>query len=256
MYSSWLSGVLMMTMAAMACVPPPPIGLPPPSGDAGPGMDAGDGDACRPVTSAGADGGTGYVICGDSERSYEPVHRVDAVACSDDGPASRRACEPEDLVGAESVPAPFVDCATDADCTDAARGRCRPYPMGGCFCGPSRCTSDDECGDGYACGCNEASWSASRTDPDAFDPNRIDTDDVCLPAECRTEGDCGGLPCMLSPDYQFCGLDALHSGLFCATDEDECRSDADCGDAPFVDCAFDGSKTRWRCVLVHYDCWA
>jgi hypothetical protein len=71
----------------------------------------------------------------------------------------------------------------------------------------------------------------------------------CRPANCRTDADCGGFECGLSPAP--CGLPA---GLFCRTAKDECKSGQECVDQKLGDtCVFDPMQGRWRCDLM-FEC--
>jgi hypothetical protein len=237
-----------------ACVAPsPPWTDPPNDDDAGlMSLDAGvPGVVCAPVPTT-ADAGSGYVICGE----FEPLHRVQDVACVEDAAPDQPVCDPTLFVvdGGSTV---ATECMTDEDCTDDRYGRCVPnfYGEDGCFCAASPCAQDDDCGAEGACGCNETNWEAllSERGIPAYDPGSIERSDLCLMAECRTDADCGDGACMLSPDYSSCGMRARHLGLFCTTDEDECRSDSDCA---WEDCVFDEGLRLWRCEALDFDCWA
>jgi hypothetical protein len=104
------------------------------------------------------------------------------------------------------------------ECTNDARA-CDRFAYGYCgarsdvsmrsFC-QSGCVSDNECGEGFACWCDEVAPNI---------PGR------CVPAQCRVDADCGGeRRCLQSRS----GCERVV--FACESERDECRIDADCDD--------------------------
>jgi hypothetical protein len=131
---------------------------------------------------------TGVERCADGSR-----HRYAAVPCTSDS-------FDEPLCTAE-----YFDYAA---CTDGQLAVVCPFDENWCDC-ITPCASDADCADGEACLCDEGNKGITR----------------CLPAECRTDADCGGTECGVSTDN--C---ALENRLACRTADDECHGSPDCAD--------------------------
>jgi hypothetical protein len=179
--------------------------------------------------SAGAagkapNGGTGGVV------NHEPVnHRATAAACDH----VRATTEPN----APDIDAGYVACHSHADCTAGEDGRCVGNGHDGWSCTYDVCFTDADCptgGDGpQLCACE----GGDRSD-----------NNVCLPGNCRVDGDCGAAG-YCSPSLGSCGNFVNFVGYFCHTKDDECSDDRDCGTG-FVGgayCAFMPSIGHWQC---------
>ena len=99
--------------------------------------------------------------------------------------------------------------------------------------GLSLCTSDSECGAGFACACAglPGFGSVSR----------------CVAAECMSDADCGGGKCLLSlgslPDAN-CEYGNL--GLFCSEDESPCGDNYACAGNGRA-CMYAAPTDRFEC---------
>jgi hypothetical protein len=181
-----------------------------------------------PMCEASDHGCAGFELIQHTERN-EPagielcanlaLHRHDAVACVQPfavEPCTDREapCEPCDLF---------------------PTGFCHGY-FGGTVCSCEYpCREDADCGPGSACLCSSGV-------PNACADGHSVGESQCVPADCRTDADCGGLFCGVSLTQ--CGST---DGLFCHTLEDECQGDADCPDDSNSRCAFDRDSARWVC---------
>ena len=183
-----------------------------------PAADAGSLPTTTPDAGPCADPPAGY---GLNNACAEPQHRHTAVACTPTPPAD---CSPH--------PEPeFNDCLEDADCSSNV---CKNNPDGGCFCGAPDCTTDEDCGAGFACICGGIPGMYRN---------------ACLPAACRTDADCASGRCLLSlstgSDLPCCDYGDF-GGLFCATPADECEDDNNCDP---------GESCAWRSDLGHFACY-
>jgi hypothetical protein len=204
-----------------------------------------------------------HEVCGPSARCAYDAGRSDAGPVADGGrdagdhvlpdggesclpraPAEHRSagstCDHERGPGSTPEPAggPPADCTTDADCTTGENGRCTGNTHDGWRCTYDSCFADSDCADAAAaCECE----GGFRSDHN-----------VCLPGNCRTDGDCATGYC--SPTFGSCGDYTGTVGYFCHTCEDECLDDADCGGdgswgAPY--CMFEPTLGRWTCSSSH-----
>jgi hypothetical protein len=117
-----------------------------------------------------------------------------------------------------------LECTSDAQCTAGPHGKCAQESMPTwefCAC-VYPCTNDGECPDGKVCTCESA---------DQFGR--------CVPANCKTDGDCASGRCSLAPGGRGCGTPRFA----CRTDQDTCSSDADCK----KDWGCDANGGRWTC---------
>lgn len=177
------------------------------SGDtAAPSTGGSSGDACAPATADPAlpcEGSTPFTYGGLDEpvEGWEVcdsglVHRTEAAQCQ----LPPGECEP----GAGDD-----ECTADADCTDAANGRCEG-PLGmspACAC-LYGCQTDADCGANEACFC-------------------LGVFSECIAADCRTDADCGeGSACTLDESDPSCGPGA--GRLTCTTPADSCAGSTGC----------------------------
>jgi len=138
--------------------------------------------------------------------------------------------------------APTV-CSKDADCADAG-ATIRGAALA-CFhgqCSYDQCATDQDCPSGDVCNCkgNPFGWAVSAGNS-------------CLPANCRSDGDCGPggwcAPTVSSGCGPFYGV----QGYYCHTCNDACIEDNDCAQlprgasftAPY--CAYDTTVGQWVC---------
>jgi hypothetical protein len=165
-----------------------------------------------------------FAACSTSPGVPE-THRVLGQTCT--------AMRGRESVSAEmcSTTNPTVTCRQDADCTQGTNGRC----LGGLHCVTScsydSCFSDSDCPTDKACLCrgNESSFVAN----------------VCVPAECHTDLDCGSRGfCSLSLSGCF-GAEICGDGYYCHTSHDSCIDDNDC--ASRHACFYDLLEKRWSC---------
>jgi hypothetical protein len=112
-----------------------------------------------------------------------------------------------------------------------------------CPDGPSasdECTSDAECGAGFACACGG--------------PQGFGFVNLCVPAECRSDSDCGGGACLLSLGSKpgaCCAYGNL--GLFCERSGSTCRSGGDCpGNG--IACMYAAGSDRFECQPYSCSC--
>ncbi len=154
---------------------------------------------------------------------FPTQHRETAIAC----PATPRA---PGYDKPDAAPGTSGKCEHDSDCTAGKNGRCRPPGHAESYCTYDACGSDADCGSGKVCECN--SWEGN----------------ACLPANCHTDGDCGGLGC--SPTRgETCGNMGGTVGYYCHTKKDDCVEDSDCkkkGDTQGM-CVYSPAGARWTC---------
>ena len=165
----------------------------------------------------------------DTDTTPEPdVHREVGETCDDersmDGPFNTS--EPQNM-----------QCATHADCTEGANGRCSDearFP--GTYCTYDECFSDDDCG-GNACVCGGGSAG----------------NNVCVTGECATDGDCG-LNGYCSPTLGGCGPFGGTVGYFCHGELDTCTNDSDCDEtSPEGYCRYFEDTGAWACATGQCD---
>jgi hypothetical protein len=122
-------------------------------------------------------------------------------------------------------------CPCTEPCTELGDGVCHNSVLG-CGC-KYPCTEDSECPIGAACLC-----AAS------LDDEEISViEGQCVPANCRSDMDCGGYPCAATRDG--CGY---VNGLYCQSGMDLCSFDSQCVDLGLGNhCAFSQSEMRWVC---------
>jgi hypothetical protein len=101
---------------------------------------------------------------------------------------------------------------------------------------PEVCSTDDDCGQGFACLCGHE--YANR----------------CVPAECRSTADCNGGKCLVSrgaADDECC--DRGHLGLVCSRSESTCQHGGDCpGNG--IACIYDERLDFFECKPVSCSC--
>jgi hypothetical protein len=167
----------------------------------------------------------------DTRVRSEPLqHRAAAGTCPGERPAA--GCTAQVFA---------MDCHADSECSDGTNGRCNGNAHDGCSCSYDECFTDAECPGGQVCDCRGA-WHYGASGG----PNR------CMPANCKTDSDCGpGNYCSPSLD-PVCGQYLGVAGWYCHTDKDDCTNDSDCGadgsfqwSAPF--CSYRPEVGRWTC---------
>ncbi|MBC8071025.1 MAG: ferritin-like domain-containing protein [Deltaproteobacteria bacterium] len=170
-------------------------------------------DDPQPLSQPGVDGSvpSGLERCADGV-----VHPVEAVAC-EYPPSVVGDCDLDDST-----------CLTDADCTEAPHGFCNAggFKNPGCGCYYA-CETDAECGVGEACVC---------------DGNRSS----CVQADCSSDADCDGWPCVQGTDVSVCGPDRPY--FACASPGDSCLGlDDDCDAAACEVCSWSPDECTWAC---------
>lgn len=152
------------------------------------------------------------------------------------------ACSGVDKAPVEAPPdseAPLDTCPADADALGYAihgegwfpplrhRVHARPCPTPPY--GENECTTDEDCGQGFACVCDE--YAAS----------------VCVPAECHQDADCASGLCLVSPGGydDGCG-ERCPSGLYCERPNSTCEAESWCpGNGTW--CAYVAERDRFEC---------
>lgn len=103
-------------------------------------------------------------------------------------------------------------CRKDSECVAMPHGYCQFIGRSGPELSESNCTyacaSDADCDAGFVCSCGE-------------------TVGTCVPAECATDADCNGKPCILLPSVAICGQPA-HPRYACGRADQQCATDAHC----------------------------
>lgn len=179
---------LSITALALACA----TGPGPSTSDSGT-PPAGPCASSTPLTVpiGGVEVETGFERCDDTSN----IHRASAI---ETGPAPVGACTSSEV---------DYDCETDADCTDAAHGRC-----GGPVCNDvDLCLCQYGCVADSDCGADEYCEVLDR------DNNR------CLPAGCHTDADCSaGELCRRALNREATALHSEPYTLQCTSPDDSC----------------------------------
>lgn len=143
---------------------------------------------------------------------------------------------------------PSSKCQTDAECTTGKNGRCQPAADWGRMipvdeCTYDACLVDNDCGPNALCECgHDATTEGGGVHH-------------CVPAECRTDADCGSQAC--SPSIGLCMRGYSSGKYYCHTVLDECRQDSDCprprsskrAYGPVdVRCGYSTATRRWVCM--------
>lgn len=127
-----------------------------------------------------------------------------------------------------------ITCASDSDCPPCANGqpdRCHSVPqtLHGPWCICDQCNTDQDCGPGAVCVCNQRGWSGAQYQ------------NQCVSAQCRVDADCGpGGFC--SPSQGPCGV---IQGYYCHTAADKCWSYTDC--TAGNGCLYSPATGAWGC---------
>ena len=134
----------------------------------------------------------------------------------------------EPMLEGLSIDPLYLDCTTSADCTDLDHGACHADTYfdgsnGGdgsdmTYCSYG-CQTDADCGESLACDCGPRGGS-------------------CVPAECRSDEDCGGARCVRYTTQGSCYAPVSYR---CELPDDLCHSDEDCPDLQFCTPGFDGA---------------
>lgn len=145
---------------------------------------------------------TGYVSCDGGA-----MHRVQMHACPTRLPRATLCGFPPVDGGLKQ------DCRSDSECTTKPKGFCTTSSHNAtCFCDYG-CTEDADCPAGNICVCG-------------------DPQGQCMPAECTSDAQCGGLLCLRSNDTT-CG-----KAFACQKPTDPCTSNLDCK-PPYSACTID-----------------
>lgn len=120
-------------------------------------------------------------------------------------------------------------CDDDDDCPESATCVVADHT---CETAPA-CDSAADCNDGEACFCANATFVQTTSGQNPAN--------TCLPAQCKSETDCGSFACAVSVD----GC-RRYAGAFCHTAEDDCQFNDDCPDHTYR-CAFASGENRWTC---------
>ncbi len=119
-------------------------------------------------------------------------------------------------------------CERDTDCVAGRNGRCSFPGHAQSMCSYDQCMADADCGAGKVCDCRDGH--------------------TCLPANCHTDADCGGLGC--SPtNATSCGNMGGTVGYYCHTKKDDCIDDGDCKKKGTESgmCVYEPAASRWTC---------
>lgn len=166
---------------------------------------------CLPLTDSHVSDGT---------TRPKPEHRETAETC-EATPTPRADAVCEDYPSPVDKP---PECETDADCAETGARCLETWDGMGtslCRCHAAECTEDADCPGMGVCECGwteiAASWCDGPSAPCHHD---------CLPADCRTDADCGTTQ-LCSPSEDFCGWTTV--GYHCHDPEVvECFSDWEC----------------------------
>ena len=152
-------------------------------------------------------------------ESNGTVHRATVVACT--ATHHKPPCRPD---------ASEHTCGADADCKAGPHPKCvhgylysEPRYNGSCYCAYS-CSTDEECGAGKACVCDNS------------------TRGTCAEARCRTDSDCVWGVCALSRIER---ADDDELTLACRGPVDACQRDSDCKGVER--CVYLRREGRWGC---------
>jgi hypothetical protein len=101
----------------------------------------------------------------------------------------------------------------------------------------THCRSDADCKTSEACTCDGTKFAWAHQS----------VGNVCVPAQCHQDSDCGQHVCSPSAgfDAAFYGV----AGFYCHTSEDECTVDADCTQQHTLGtaCSFNPAIKHWVC---------
>lgn len=157
---------------------------------------------------------------------------------------------------------PRMECTNDRDCTLSAGGRCEGlYPRGRLceysdvrFNQEERCETDTDCALADEGRCDRAIIHSSCQYEDCQEHQDCPAAAACVctgtlrrcvPANCRTDGDCEpAQTCQLSPSSE----SSVEGGLYCTTPADTCRASTDCtASTASPICAYAVGTARWDC---------
>jgi hypothetical protein len=129
-------------------------------------------------------------------------------------------------------------CSSSDSCPACANGlsdRCFAFGGGGNggtnFCHCDECNGDQDCGPKDDCVC------------EGTPGQRAATGNVCVPANCHVDADCGAGGFCSPTWYSFNGLWTV-AGYYCHTPFDLCLNDSDCAPAR---CSYSIQAAFWSC---------
>lgn len=190
-----------------------------PAGDTGADTHADDTEAVDTSAAAGMDTG---------DRAQGVDHRATATACADPAADPRAAtCDSSTQGGT---------CGANSDCGPSQVCLLEDDHSHACQCYGAACLTDDDCGVGRACVCGVATAGAS------CGTFRQDCGHRCVPAGCKSDGDCAG-PALCVAVHDSCG--AVTRYVCNDLQTSACASDDDCRAAWM--CSYDDDH-GWRCV--------
>lgn len=105
--------------------------------------------------------------------------------------------------------------------------------------GADECLADTDCSGGGVCSCAGNTFEYAHT-----------TRNICVPANCRTDADCGSEVC--SPSNGDGGPFYGVQGYYCHTGADTCGNDSDCGTNSSGQrgyCMFSAQVNHWTCAF-------
>lgn len=174
------------------------------------------------------DGGTQEAIVGIEQCPDHSLHRYQAVECKGDYEESDR----EDC-----------GCPEGEICRDSGDGE---------FTCIKSCVGDEDCAADELCLC--ILNGTPRLTGISQVSNRFQR---CIPAECRTDMDCGGYRCGIN--FDICGR---IFGAYCHEFGDECEGEHNCVGKEFDDsdecyegyCEYNRYQSYWECVYYDFTC--
>lgn len=181
-----------------------------------PGVGASAGDEPATSGAGGTSGGTGGASAG-----------IGGVSSGTGGASSGPVDEyGYSVVGVDVYPPLFE--RVEAKCVPGIAGQ------------PGECTTDDECGAGFACLCG---WLQTRL-----------LKNQCVPAECRSSADCNGGKCLINLDFADACCPYGHQlELVCSRSASTCDEGGDCPGNGRA-CIYDEAIDLFECKSLGCSC--